>query len=160
MTRRGAAPTTTARSNHSREASLRMRWNWGCRVITALLAAWSFVVQEEPAALHTCAMHDTVHALVLSTAVPDAGGDHAEHHAAGTADDSHHDGGRHQRQCCTCLGPSCNAQPVALIASTVFLAAARRVRSSQPVVRRVTFTPSEPEHARPPSVGPPAVRIG
>jgi len=37
-----------------------MLWAPCRRTIAAVFAAWSFVVQEEPAALHACAMHDGV----------------------------------------------------------------------------------------------------
>jgi len=131
-------------------------------VIAAALAAWSFVVQGEPAALHECAMHDGVgHGPALVGVAHTASADATEHHAAGTAQESTGDGDRgpHSRGC-TCPGPCCDESPIALIAASVPLVAPATRPATQTAVRHTTHVPSEAEHSRPPSIGPPAPHIG
>ena len=130
-----------------------MRWSTCCRTVAALLAAWSFVVEDGPAALHTCAVHDgAVHVT------------EATHHSPNVvADDpqtqQHHDGSRHSR-CCTCLGPCCDASPVALLRTAELLVATTIDAAAPLSARPTTYIPSAPEHSRPPSVGPPHLHIG
>lgn len=83
-------------------------------------------------------------------------------HAAG----AHHSGAdglaqhgspSNDHRCCTCFGPCCHAAPavvasppVAIVASVAVLAPCR----VPPVVPH-PYRPTAPEHARPPSIGPP-----
>ena len=141
-----------------------MPWNTCRRTIAALLAAWSFVVEEEPVALHTCAMHDGVaHVRDTTASVPHATAlDEAPHHGeavANTEPQHHGDSSRHS-QCCTCLGPCCDASPVAPVGATELLVATLTATAARPAVRRTAHIPSAPEHSRPPSIGPPAPHIG
>jgi len=141
-----------------------MVWAPCRRAIAAVFAAWSFVVQEAPAALHACAMHDGVAHTVgpASVGVPHAASsDAAAHHATSTPDAAtrHSDAGHHSR-CCTCPGPCCDASPVAIIGTGVPLVPSAIRPAARVAVRRTTYVPSEPEHSRPPSVGPPAPHIG
>src|SRR4030095_1872241 len=142
-----------------------MRWRTGRRALAAFFAAWFLVVEEEPAALHACAMHDgPAHAASSrSDRAPHAPAvDVAPTHHAGAVPGGptrHDDSGRHSR-CCTCLGPCCDASPVALIGTGVALAPVQGPRETAQIVRRNSYRPSEPEHARPPSLGPPAPHIG
>ncbi|HEX5077000.1 MAG TPA: hypothetical protein VFW03_27570 [Gemmatimonadaceae bacterium] len=141
-----------------------MVWAPVRRTIAAVFAAWSFVVQEEPAALHTCALHDGVAheagsaALGVSHA---ASSDTGTHHAAGTAPAAtRHGNDRHHSGCCTCPGPCCDASPVALAETGAALAPPAIRPATRFAVRHTTYIPSDPEHSRPPSVGPPAPHIG
>ena len=141
-----------------------MRWRTGRRALAAFFAAWFLVVEEEPAALHACAMHDgPAHAASSrSDRAPRAALDDATAHHAGArpAEPARHDNtGRHSR-CCTCLAPCCAASPVALIGATGALVPVESPRKTEHLVRRNSYRPSEPEHARPPSLGPPAPQIG
>ena len=83
------------------------------------------------------------------------------HHATSTPDAAtrHSDAGHHSR-CCTCPGPCCDASPVAIIGTGVPLVPSAIRPAARVAVRRTTYVPSEPEHSRPPSVGPPAPHIG
>src|SRR6476620_3848277 len=141
-----------------------MQWASCRRAIAAVFAAWSFVVQAEPAALHACAMHDGVGHAVGPAAVglAHAGSpDGPAHHANGTPGEAtrHSDDGHHSR-CCTCPGPCCDASPIAMTAASASLAVSEMQPVTRPAVRRTTYVPSDPEHSRPPSVGPPAPHIG
>jgi len=141
-----------------------MLWAPCRRAIAAVFAAWSFVVQEEPAALHACAMHDGVaHAVGPASAAAShaASSDAPAHHVASTPDAAarHNSDGHHSRGC-TCPGPCCDASPVATIATGISLAVPAARPTARFAVRHTTYVPSDPEHSRPPSVGPPAPHIG
>lgn len=69
-----------------------MQRSWCARVVAAMLAVWFAIAVAEPAALHTCPMHDGV-------------GAHGAHGAAGPSE--HADHGTPERSSsrqCTCLG--------------------------------------------------------
>src|SRR4051812_8179928 len=95
-----------------------MLWAPCRRTIAAFFAAWSFVVQEEPAALHACAMHDGVaHTLgpaSVGVSHP-ASSDDTAHHATSTpATATHHGTDGHHSGRCTCPAPCCDASPIVL----------------------------------------------
>jgi hypothetical protein len=126
------------------------------RLVATLVAAWTLIIQVGPAALHACPTHDGA-----ATAAPTA--HHAAHHATAAAingEQTHPDSAPSHSHRCTCLGPCCNAAPVAIITSDALLAFATVLPS---VPREpgapLLYVPSAPEHARPPSLGPPALHI-
>jgi hypothetical protein len=142
-----------------------MRWSTSRRTIAALFAAWSFVVEEEPAALHTCAMHDGAAHVSSTTAAKSShvgGLGERLHHsdAVANAERSHDGDSSDHSRCCTCLGPCCDASPVVSVDSPQLLVAPTITAAALPAVRRTTHIPSAPEHSRPPSIGPPAPSIG
>lgn len=137
-----------------------MLWAPCRRTLAAVFAAWSFVVQEEPAALHACAMHDGVAHVAgpASATVSHApGSNDAAHHATRA---TRHGNDGHHSHCCTCPGPCCDSAPVAIVDTSALLPAPAVRPATRFAVRHTAHVPSEPEHSRPPSVGPPAPYIG
>lgn len=122
------------------------RW---ARAFAVVLGVWFAVVLTEPAALHACPEHGTAH---HRDAQPHKGAAH-HHGADGTssssAPTSHHQG-------CTCIG-SCCAAPVTVIppAMAVVIVETTTPRPGAVCTTLVAYHPSAPEHARPPSLGPP-----
>ena len=90
-----------------------------------------------------------------------AEGVHADAHAADAHAAGKHtspDGGDREHRCCTCFGPCCHAAAaVPAPAPSAMLVAAVRVvpPPARPQVV-VSYRPTPPEHARPPSAGPPS----
>ncbi|HEY2065632.1 MAG TPA: hypothetical protein VGG84_06705 [Gemmatimonadaceae bacterium] len=124
-----------------------MRHSALARVLSAIWGAWLLVALMEPAALHTCPMHDMVHGGMSHAAAT---------HAHDADDGPAHSSSRSHHSVCTCIGSCCAAVVNALGAPPV-LTVAETVR--QPIVaiysRLTAYRPSPPEHARPPSQGPP-----
>ena len=134
---------------------------WWSRAAKWLIAAWSVVALVTPIALPTMvaraapavampcdvAMHDPVHDPVHGSVhgTPQAHGhqrarDHGNDHA-----------------CCTCFGPCCHAAPAvfARAPEAPQVAVALVLPYAPTPAFSVRYHPTAPEHARPPSVGPP-----
>ena len=131
-----------------------MRHSRLARVLAAVWGVWLIVSLMEPAALHACPMHDTMHGGVSHAARSHDAASHA-HGAEGPADTS----SRSHHSVCTCIGACCAAVVDALRAPSTLIVA-ETIR--QPVVviesRLAAFRPSVPEHVRPPSQGPPTAQ--
>jgi hypothetical protein len=140
---------------------------WGrCRA--ALLALWLVALSAGPAAFqgfHRCAP------LEGTTSAPTGTFQHAEAHspaaphghrghtppvapARGTHDHApHHDG--------FCLGTCCCVAPLTVPAAAASLVAiAVATPRALPPAPRPSFHPTAPDHARPPSLGPPSLPVG
>ena len=130
-----------------------MRWSSCRRSIAALLAVLSLVVEGGTAGLHVCPMHDGATHAAGSTAG-------ASHTATPTG--AHHAAGNTQRhsQCCTCVGPCCGAPPATYVAAGELSVVVDTPPAESRPAWRVGYIPSSPEHARPPSLGPPVTHIG
>jgi hypothetical protein len=123
----------------------RSRWR---RALSAACGVWLAIALAEPAALHTCAMHDAHgHSATPAPSSPVA------HEHAGASHESHrHDGA----PLCTCVGACCAAVAVAPPEAEPLLAFPAPVRHAVPRVPvERTRRPAAFEHARPPTIGPP-----
>lgn len=127
------------------------------RSIAAVFAVLSLVFRGGTAGLHVCPMHDgAMHAAVAMTEASHAAtSTEAGHHADHAAGDTH----RHS-QCCTCVGPCCDAAPVAVVAAGGLSVVVDIPPAKSRPAWRIGYIPSSPEHARPPSLGPPVPHIG
>jgi hypothetical protein len=155
------------------------RW-WWYRPFAAVLALWLLAFSAEPAAVRLCPLHDgtgrvdvaqdgrpvgvraAAHATAGHAGRP-AAADRPDTQAHGHAPSSvpAHGAGHRRHRGCTCVGDCCAASPVsrptvaaALLDATIVVAPAR------PVVIVSSRRPSTPEHARPPSIGPPTPHLG
>jgi hypothetical protein len=122
------------------------------RVFAGVWALWFAVALTEPAGLHACPMHGVAHGLD-----PASAGAHgaAMHHGGGADGASHSVPGSHHLTC-TCIGACC-AAAVSVFPPSAAVAIAETIVRASPATHVVptTHRPSEPEHARPPSQGPP-----
>lgn len=129
-----------------------MRRSTTTRILSMLLALWLAVALTEPAALHACAMHGAGHASANAAGPAPTRPTH--HHAAGADAPERQPAGTHV--VCTCLG-SCSVAGAAALPAYAGIgtapAPAPPVRVS--LAAGPTHEPSAPEHARPPSQGPP-----
>jgi len=132
----------------------RRRWY---RSVAAVLAIWLVGVVAEPAALHRCPLHDG--AASGDTAPASA----TQHDGHGAASGHQHGtgGGHHAGHGCTCLGDCCAPTLLSAPAATVAITDAPVVRRppSQPELASA-YRPAAPDHARPPSIGPPLLHVG
>ena len=120
------------------------------RIGAVCAALWLGVTVAEPLAMRDCQMHG---GTPEPNAAPASGVAAHAHDGTATHRDHKHDSHHH----CSCVGPCCAgtaAERPALVAAPLFdvLATAARRAARANLARR----PAEPEHARPPSIGPPA----
>lgn len=119
------------------------------------MALWFAVFSAEPLVLHACPMHDgPLAARAAAAAEPHAMAAGMQHRAGqpGAGHSGH--AGHHA---CSCPGACCAAPGVAASADAQALVVA--VVRLAPLAARPAdlfrYRPSDPEHARPPSIGPP-----
>ena len=145
--------TAVSRAARSRD----MRGCWWFRPLAAVLAVWVVVFVADPTALHACPLHDrTPHDGMALDGMPHDGMSHGGSTVhGGPGRDADHHAARHV---CTCPGNCCAATPLTAPATDTVPTAAQVVACAR---RRPLPAPSHrrtaPEHARPPSVGPPAL---
>jgi hypothetical protein len=129
------------------------------RLSRATLGLWLAVTLGEPAMLHVCPMHDAPSGFVASGALLHT----SRERAHGLPEHIHSpspspDGGDGAHHCCTCMGPCCTAGAVVVPTGTLgHVAEPSLGRAAVSHSAQSTFRPSEVEHARPPSVGPPTL---
>jgi hypothetical protein len=118
------------------------RWH---RAFAAVLALWLVGLIAEPVSLHLCPMHGGLAAMP----------GHVGHTGAG-----HHRAPATHGHGCTCLG-DCAGAWTPVVPSAAVVSVARVVAVPHVAVRaaNAAFRPSAPEHARPPSVGPPSLYL-
>jgi hypothetical protein len=133
-----------------------MRRSHGSRAFLVLLAIWFAVYSAAPGALHACPMHDGGLALPGIDPAP-----HAMAHAGHSP--LHHGAHSHAAgHVCSCPGPCDGAEHavdvprVALTIVATLTPSRPADRPDEPLARR----PASPEHARPPSLGPPTLHAG
>ena len=119
------------------------------RALAAVMAAWMLVVMT--GRLHACPTHDGA-ALASTSGAHAAHAAHAAHGGAPTHGATH---------ACTCLGDCCVAAVAAPpVAGEALVAVVATVAAPAPRAALLRYRPSAPEHARPPSLGPPALHVG
>ena len=130
------------------------RTSWA-RVLAASLAVWFGFTAADPRALHACPLHDDP-----QDGAPRSGAEaHAIHrhgdgvsHSPAAAGHGPHSG-THR---CTCPGACCAAASVAAPVIHESLVVVSSIATEAPTFgTSPAHRPSAPEHARPPSVGPP-----
>ena len=134
------------------------------RPLTAVVALWLAGFAAEPAMPHACPVHDGSARGGVTAPAPGlhAHGAQAHHEHRARPVDRNQDAGHHApRHGCTCPGACCVSVPIAapaaeaIVVVAVVVAPPRRWSTPAPIPRRTT-----PEHARPPSLGPPALPVG
>ena len=122
------------------------------RGVAVVYALWLALVLAEPAAIHACPMHDTVHGAAHS---------HARHNAGVVRENGAHSSHRDaEPKPCTCVGACCATVAVVVPTCSALVAARTRLLP----VHALQFHASEHrplavEYARPPTIGPPAPTV-
>jgi hypothetical protein len=133
----------------------RARW---IRVLAALLAAWFVVFTTEPRALHACPMHDGLPLQAVSNSASAHAAHNGDAHASHSGGDSTPHAGNHR---CSCLGACCGPAAIGLPHATdALVVTIGPVAALALPAGPLRLRPSAPEHARPPTRGPPVLHIG
>ena len=118
------------------------------------MGLWFVAVSAGPELSHACPTHGS-HAM--AAALGGMHGSHgrtgaaAAHHVVSTSTDSHP---QHGSQC-TCLGHCCSAPPVALVATTIGIAAEATAAAVDAGLPDYAYVPVAAEHVLPLANGPP-----
>ena len=137
----------------------RRRW---FRPLVALLQLWLVGAISAPGLLPACPMHGGA-AFAGATHASAAHADMDSAQMAGMAGDEHaraHHHGHQSHRCCTCPGDCCLATSLAAPAAGMLTASTVATERPRPLPAPVPLRLTPTEHARPPSLGPPALLIG
>jgi hypothetical protein len=130
------------------------------RTVAAVYALWFAVVLVEPAALHTCAMHGSLHAAMHGT-MPVSGHTHGPHDMSSAHQHAADSSQQNERKTpCTCIGACCAAVAAVIPPLTGVVIASTRLMPAHSLPSSTSdYRPLAVEYARPPTIGPPAPTV-